>query len=74
MSNELDPVSKKAVLLTVISFLAHHTMVKATLNGVVIAESDKTVSVDGNHYFPPSALKREYVQDSATHTTCSWKG
>lgn len=49
-------------------------MAQARWNGVVIAESDQTKVVEGNHYFPPEALKREFVQDSATHTVCSWKG
>jgi uncharacterized protein (DUF427 family) len=47
---------------------------KAMWNGVVVAESDDTVVVEGNHYFPASALKREYVVDSTLHTTCPWKG
>ena len=47
---------------------------KATWNDVVLAESDKTVVVEGNHYFPPDAVNREYFQDSNTHTTCGWKG
>ena len=47
---------------------------KAIWNGVVIAESADTVVVENNHYFPASALKREYVTDSAYHTVCSWKG
>ena len=49
-------------------------MTKATWNGVVLAESDETVVVEGNHYFPPSAIKREYFDSSNTHTTCHWKG
>lgn len=49
-------------------------MVRATWNGAVIAESDVTVVVEGNHYFPPEAVRREYVRESATHTVCSWKG
>lgn len=49
-------------------------MVKAVWNGAVLAESDDTVVVEGNHYFPASALKREYVKPSGTHTTCGWKG
>jgi uncharacterized protein (DUF427 family) len=49
-------------------------MAKATWNGVVLAESDATVIVEGNHYFPPEAVKREYFGDSRTHTTCPWKG
>lgn len=49
-------------------------MARAIWNGVVIAESDTTVIVEGNHYFPPTAVKREYLRDSATHTVCPWKG
>ncbi len=47
---------------------------KATWNGAVLAESDQTIVVEGNHYFPPDAIRREHFQDSATHTTCAWKG
>lgn len=47
---------------------------KAVWNGVLLAESDDTVVVEGNHYFPASALKRECFSESATHTTCPWKG
>jgi uncharacterized protein (DUF427 family) len=49
-------------------------MVKAIWNGAVIAESDQTVVVEGNHYFPPDAVKKEYLRPSSTHTTCGWKG
>jgi uncharacterized protein (DUF427 family) len=47
---------------------------KAIWNGVVVAESDDTVVVEGNHYFPASALKQEYVLGSNHRTMCSWKG
>ena len=47
---------------------------KASWNGVVIAESDDTVVVEGNHYFPAAALKREFVVPSGLHSTCPWKG
>jgi uncharacterized protein (DUF427 family) len=47
---------------------------KASWNGTVVAESDDTIVVEGNHYFPPSALKREFVQPSETHSVCPWKG
>ena len=47
---------------------------KATWNGVIIAESDDTVVVEGNHYFPESSLKREYVSFSNHRTSCPWKG
>ncbi len=49
-------------------------MARAIWNGAVIAESDETVIVEGNHYFPPTAVKREYLRESATHTVCPWKG
>ncbi|MBP6820977.1 MAG: DUF427 domain-containing protein [Acidobacteria bacterium] len=47
---------------------------KAIWNGEVIAESNETVVVEGNHYFPPSAIKPEHFQSSETHTVCGWKG
>jgi uncharacterized protein (DUF427 family) len=47
---------------------------KAVWNGVTLAESDKTIVVEGNHYFPPDSVRRELLQSSATHTTCHWKG
>jgi uncharacterized protein (DUF427 family) len=49
-------------------------MAKAVWNGATIAESDVFELVEGNVYFPPAAIKRDYFQDSATHTTCGWKG
>jgi len=49
-------------------------MTKATWHGKVIAESNDTVVVDGNHYFPPDSVKRDLLQDSDTRTTCPWKG
>lgn len=47
---------------------------KAIWNNAVIAESDQTIVVEGNHYFPPTAIKSEYFQPSQTHTMCPWKG
>jgi uncharacterized protein (DUF427 family) len=47
---------------------------KAIWKGQVIAESDRTVVVEGNHYFPKEAVKAEFLRDSPTHTTCPWKG
>jgi len=47
---------------------------KAIWNNVVIADSADTVVVEGNHYFPAAALKREYVQPSTTTSVCPWKG
>jgi uncharacterized protein (DUF427 family) len=49
-------------------------MAKAVWNGVTLAESDDIVVVEGNLYFPAKALSRAHVRDSATHTTCGWKG
>jgi thioredoxin len=49
-------------------------MIRATWNGAVLAESDQTVKVEGNHYFPPESVRHEYLHDSATHTRCFWKG
>jgi uncharacterized protein (DUF427 family) len=48
--------------------------VKAVWNDAVIAESDDTIVIEGNHYFPPGSVRAEYLVDSATHTTCPWKG
>ncbi len=47
---------------------------KATWKDTVIAESDDTIIVEGNHYFPAGSINREYLKESDTHTTCSWKG
>lgn len=49
-------------------------MIKAIWNGKVIAESDRTELVEGNHYFPAEALHKEFFQSSATHSVCPWKG
>jgi uncharacterized protein (DUF427 family) len=48
--------------------------VKAVWNGAVLAESDDTVVVEGNHYFPREAVNREFFRESETRTTCGWKG
>jgi uncharacterized protein (DUF427 family) len=47
---------------------------KATWKGAVLAESDETVEVEGNQYFPPDSIKREHFRESGTHSTCPWKG
>jgi len=47
---------------------------KAIWNGETIAESNETIVVEGNHYFPPSAIKQEFFQPSETNTVCGWKG
>jgi uncharacterized protein (DUF427 family) len=47
---------------------------RATWNDVVLAESDDTVVVEGNHYFPAETLRREYFRASDHHSSCPWKG
>ncbi len=47
---------------------------QAIWNDTVLAESDNTIVVEGNHYFPPQTINREHFRPSDTHTTCSWKG
>jgi uncharacterized protein (DUF427 family) len=47
---------------------------KAIWNGAVLADSNQTVMVEGNHYFPIASLNRQYFRSSETHTTCPWKG
>lgn len=47
---------------------------KAIWNGRVLAESDDTVVVENNHYFPAMSLKREFFRESDTRTRCPWKG
>ena len=47
---------------------------KAIWNNVVIAESENTVVVENNHYFPTESIKKEYFKTSETHTNCPWKG
>jgi uncharacterized protein (DUF427 family) len=47
---------------------------KAVWNGAVLAESERTVVIEGNHYFPPDSLRKEHFKPSATHTVCGWKG
>jgi uncharacterized protein (DUF427 family) len=49
-------------------------MPRALWKGQVIAESDTFELVEGNVYFPPDAVRREFFKDSATHTVCGWKG
>lgn len=47
---------------------------KAIWNGVILAESDQTIVVEGNHYFPPEAVNEAYFEASDSHTICPWKG
>jgi uncharacterized protein (DUF427 family) len=54
--------------------LRRHHLPTATWNGAVLARSDDTIVVEGNHYFPPDSVDETYFEDSETHTTCPWKG
>ena len=47
---------------------------KATWNGKIIAESDITINIENNHYFPKESVKMEFLRKAETHTTCPWKG
>jgi len=47
---------------------------KASWHGAVIADSDDTVIVEGNHYFPEVSVNRDFLEPSSTQTTCPWKG
>lgn len=49
-------------------------MAKAYVGDVLIAESDETIMVEGNHYFPPTSVNREYFSDNSRQTACPWKG
>jgi len=49
-------------------------MPKAIWNGVTLAQSGQCEQVEGNYYFPPDSINSEYFKESATHTTCPWKG
>jgi uncharacterized protein (DUF427 family) len=49
-------------------------MAKATWEGAVLAESNHTVEVEGNQYFPSDAVRKEYFQPSKEHSVCPWKG
>jgi uncharacterized protein (DUF427 family) len=62
--------------LTAVSRLSSRRPIvpKATWNGAVLAESDKTIVIEGNHYFPGGAIRTEYFKPTATHTICGWKG
>lgn len=49
-------------------------MATATWNGAVIAQSDNTIMVEGNHYFPPESVNSALLSSSPSHTSCPWKG
>lgn len=47
---------------------------KAVWENTVVAESNETIVVEGNHYFPPDSIKKDCFAPSDTHSTCHWKG
>lgn len=47
---------------------------KAIWENTILAESEQTVTIEGNHYFPPASIRKEYFLPSDKHTTCAWKG
>lgn len=47
---------------------------KAIWQGTILAESDRTIVIEGNHYFPSDSIKKEFFRTSDTHSTCPWKG
>ncbi len=47
---------------------------KASWNGQIIAQSDNTILIEGNHYFPKDDVKIDFMANSDMHTTCPWKG
>ncbi|WP_420385513.1 DUF427 domain-containing protein [Roseivirga sp.] len=47
---------------------------KAIWNDQILAESDDTIVIEGNHYFPPDSIKKDFFKPSNTHTHCPWKG
>jgi uncharacterized protein (DUF427 family) len=49
-------------------------MAEATWRGIILAESDQTIVVEGYHYFPPDSVDMRYLQKAKTRTTCPWKG
>ncbi len=47
---------------------------KAIWNAQIIAESDNTIAIEGNHYFPPESINKDFFKESTMHTNCPWKG
>jgi uncharacterized protein (DUF427 family) len=49
-------------------------MTKATWNGKVLAQSNETIEIEENHYFPQNSIKKEFFKENNKHSTCPWKG
>jgi uncharacterized protein (DUF427 family) len=57
-----------------IRYIKKQLPMKAIWNDQVIAESDDTIVIENNHYFPANTIKKEFFKESTTHTVCPWKG
>lgn len=56
------------------NFTGRGIAMKATWENQTLAESNETIVIEGNHYFPPESIKRDFFTASETRTTCPWKG
>ena len=74
VSHNPQCASRRALNRLRLSGIYNGTMAKATWEGAVIAESNLTVEVEGNQYFPPDAIHKEYFKPSNKHSVCPWKG
>ena len=54
--------------------ILNQNYMKAIWNSQVLAESNETIVIEGNHYFPPQSINKDFLKSSTTHTTCPWKG
>lgn len=70
----LDNFKSKSIWLRNLSSAKLIFIMKAIWNGQIIAESDDTIVIEGNHYFPENAIKKEFFEPSEKHTVCPWKG
>ena len=68
------PASDQWINKSSISEHREHSIPKAVWNNIVLAESDQTQVVEGNHYFPSEILDREYFRECDARTVCGWKG
>ena len=62
------------VIINCLILSSNPDIMQAIWNHTVIAESNETIVIENNHYFPPSTVKKEYLKLSFTHSTCPWKG
>jgi uncharacterized protein (DUF427 family) len=69
-----SPLCSLFFIFAILHQKAYFSFMKAIWNGTILAESDDTIIVEGNHYFPENAINKEYFQPSEKHTVCGWKG